>query len=357
VSLVGSTLPERPLVSLLLPVFDAGPILDHVLERLAANTTYPEIELIAVDDGSTDDSPEILRRWRDSGRFERFVLVSKENGGAIDTLNAALERATGEVVVQLDADASIETPGWLEKMLAVLRADDRVGVVTVKVVMDDGVIHACGVELTRPTGMLDRPARPTERPGARTWHSRTERVREGEWPGENRLTEVDAGMGCCLMYRRDDAIAAGGYDRGYSPVWFDDVDLCLSIRARGRKAFYLPDVRVVHHITGREAPAAPQTVAEHAKELVKRVTPDGPRRWLRRRLDPEGSYSPAQRERLQHHYAYWQQKWGWDPLNPTAEDVCARWKGTEVAWALEPERRRAGEEIVAALRERSAGTA
>ncbi len=263
-------------VSLILPVYNAGEVLDHVLTRLAENTTYEDVELVAVDDGSTDASLEILRSWEP--RFPRMTVHTKENGGAIDTLNYALERASGDVVVQLDADASIETHGWLEKMLGLLESDDRVGVVTAKIVMDDGFVHACGVDLVAASGMQDRPTTLTEPVGERTWHFRAERMREGVWADEDVACEVDAGLGCCLMYRRADALEAGGYDRGYSPVWFDDIDLCLGIRKLGRKVFYLPDVHVIHHINGRMAAGRDPL----AKRAVKAVTPEKPRRWLRR---------------------------------------------------------------------------
>ena len=93
-------------------------MLDLFFERLAEHTTYPNFEIVAADDGSTDASLEIMRRWRDSGRFENFTLLEREHSGIVPTLNAALEAVAGEVIVRLDGDATVETPGWLEKMLA-----------------------------------------------------------------------------------------------------------------------------------------------------------------------------------------------------------------------------------------------
>lgn len=352
-------------MSLLLPNRDNAPVLDLVLERLAQATTYPDVEVVVVDDGSTDASREILRRWRDAGRFPRFELVEKENSGVVDTLNRALATATGEVCVQLDADASVETPGWVERMLGLLTLDRRVGVVTAKVVMDWGDVHACGVDLIGPDGYHDRPAQVLEPPGRRRWHFQLARVREGAGGAAERLpAEVDAGLGCCMMYRREDALAAGGYDAGFAPVWFDDVDLCLAIRRLGRKVFYLPDVRVVHHLTKRTPRAAarprwrsPRRVARALARRVDRRLPIELRRRIAARVDLDDGHTPEQRARARHHYAYWREKWGWDMLNPDLAEVRRRWGDTELWWAHDPARRAAGEEILAAHAERWASAA
>jgi GT2 family glycosyltransferase len=72
--------------------------------------------------------------------------------------------ASGEYVVQLDGDASIETPGWVERMLAFFERDERVGVVTAKVVLDNGLVHACGIDATGPEACATAP---------RQWRSRS----------------------------------------------------------------------------------------------------------------------------------------------------------------------------------------
>ncbi len=349
-----SRAPDRPRVSLLLPNRNNGRILDEVLARLSENTTYDKVELVAVDDGSTDDSLPTLRRWRDSGRFSRFELVEKAPTGAVDSLNAALERATGEFCVQLDSDASVETPGWIERMLGLMLLDEAVGVVTAKIVIDDGLLHACGVNLVGPAGSHDRPARPTEPVGHRRWHHRIERVPEGKGgDAEIRLAEVDAGIGCCMMYRREDALAVGGYDRAFSPVWFDDLDLCMSIRKCGRKVFCLPEVRVVHHLNDRRPPESLRErlrARRVGRALVRRASPRLPgrvRNAIERNLgvDLDKRFSPEQLARMDHHYAYWRKKWEWDFCNPDVDAIQRRWGDTEICWATDPQRRAAGERI------------
>jgi len=328
---------DAPRVSLLIPNRNNGPLLDLVLGRLAEHTTYPNVELVVVDDGSTDASRAILRRWRDSGPFSDFRLLEHEHAGAIEALNSGLREASGELVVQLDADASVQTPGWLERMVALFLTDARIGVLTAKVVYDWGEVQACGVDVIGPAGFHGRGTVVTEPVGRRTYHERVRRVREGDCDACAAPAEVDAGAGPCMMYRREVVLKVGGYDPGYAPVWFDDVDLALSIRRRGLKVFFVPDVRIVHHV-GRRETAGP------ARRVLRAALPDRLRHRVAARLRVRPT---AHAERLRHHYAYWRQKWGFDLLNPDMEELTARWGGTELCWRLDPEMRAAGEEIVA----------
>jgi glycosyltransferase involved in cell wall biosynthesis len=339
---------SSPRVSLLLPNRNNAPVLDLVLERLATNTQYGNVELVVVDDGSTDGSLEILRGWRDAERFPELRLVEREHSGVVDALNAGLAAATGDLIVQLDGDASIETQGWLDKMVAFFLSDERVGVVTAKIVFDWGEIHTCGVDVVGPTGFHDRGAMITEPAGRRTYHQRVVRCREDDCAGCDSIAEVDGGIGCCMMFRRDVALELGGYDPGWAPVWFDDLDLTMCIRRHGLKVFYLPQVRVVHHVGRR---LADESALRRARVAVRRrigaTLPPTMRRRISQGLDldlpPRSTWA-----RLEHHYAYWRQKWGFDMLNPDMEEVLERWGGTEVCWRYDRELREAGERIVAA---------
>lgn len=339
---------SKPRVTLLLPNRDNAPVLDLVLDRLATNSRYENLEMLVVDDGSTDGGVELLRRWRDSGRFSEFRLIEREHSGVVDTLNAGLEAATGELIVQLDGDASIETPGWVDKMVAFFETDDRVGVVTAKIVFDWGEVHTCGVDMIGPTGFHDRGAVITEPEGRRAYHQRVVRRREEDCDTCASVSEVDGGIGCCMMFRRDVALEVGGYDPGWAPVWFDDLDLTMCIRRHGLKVFYLPDVRVIHHV-GRRVDDDPilQRARLRLRRRIGATLPAPVRRRISQRLNLDLP-PPHVWARLQHHYAYWQQKWGFDILNPDMDAVLEQWGDTEVCWRYDDDMRAAGEGIVAA---------
>jgi O-antigen biosynthesis protein len=238
-------------VSLIVPNRNNEPVLDLFLEKLATNTTYPDFELIIVDDGSTDRSVAVLERWRESGRFERFTLLRKPGTGIVDTLNLALEHAAGEIVVRLDGDATLESPGWLERMLALHASDERVGIVTRRTVFEDGRVHSYGLNLVGPEGVHDRGTRITEPVGERTLDLHVERPLDAKSTLGDAPAEVDSAGGCIMLFSRDLAREIGGFDTGYSPVWVEDYDFALGARRLGRKVFYLPDVRVVHRVSLR----------------------------------------------------------------------------------------------------------
>ena len=350
-----TTLPREPRVSLLMPNRNNASILEHVLERLAANTTYRNVELVVVDDGSTDASVEIVSRWRDAGRFPELILIELGQVGVVEALNTGLHAASGELVVQLDADASVETPGWLERMLAFFLCDDRIGVLTAKIVFDWGEIHTCGVDVVGTEGFHDRGAEITERPGSRRYHQRVLRRREGDCTQCEEFAEVDGGIGCCMMYPRELALELGGYDLGYSPVWFDDLDLTLSIRRKNMKVFFTPEVRVIHHVGRRitlEPPARRNWL--RSRRAVGSLLPRRTRRRITQSLNIDRP-PRAEWQRLIHHYSYFEQKWGWDMLNPDMAEIMERWGDTELCWRFNREMREAGAEIIDRFRREMAG--
>jgi GT2 family glycosyltransferase len=341
-----------PTVSLVVPNMNNGPVLDLFFERLAEHTTYRRFELIVADDGSTDDSLDVIRRWRDSGRFDSFTLLEREHAGIVATLNAALDAVGGDLIVRLDGDATVETPGWLERMLAFRSASDRIGVTVPKVIFDSGRVHTYGINVVCPEGIHDRGTRMVEPPGRRTGAADLERPTEAEATaaGFDEPAEVDAALGCWTMFPTALARELGGWDMAYSPVWFEDIDFSFAARTVGRKVFFQPDVRVIHRVGMRD----PRTETSRAKLALIRANRRFGRLVPQRLKDAVagaaslGERDPAKGELMSRHLDHWRAKWGFDPVNPDVDAILERYAGTEVCWRHDPEMRAAGERIATA---------
>lgn len=111
-----------PKVSIVIPVYNAGRFLPQCLDSLL-NQTYKDIEIICVNDGSTDNSLDILEKY--SSKYSQIRVFSKENEnlGAASARNMGLENVKGEYVQVLDSDDFFEED-MIEKMLAAATRND-----------------------------------------------------------------------------------------------------------------------------------------------------------------------------------------------------------------------------------------
>ncbi len=109
----------RPRFSVIIPVYDTEAHLAQCLDSVLAQTAS-DLELICVDDGSTDGSPAILARYAE--RDTRVAVITQSNAGAGAARNAGLDVAGGEYLLFLDADDHVE-PQMLERMHAAAAAD------------------------------------------------------------------------------------------------------------------------------------------------------------------------------------------------------------------------------------------
>ncbi|RWP06545.1 glycosyltransferase family A protein [Mesorhizobium sp.] len=112
-----------PLVSVLLPVYNAGPYLAAALGSILRQD-HSRLEIIAIDDGSTDNSLEILERCQKAD--SRISIVSRENRGLVATLNEGLALARGELVARMDAD-DVAYPWRLSRQVALFERRPELG--------------------------------------------------------------------------------------------------------------------------------------------------------------------------------------------------------------------------------------
>jgi glycosyltransferase involved in cell wall biosynthesis len=108
---------DGPLVSILFPVYNAAPYLQDAVQSLL-DQTYSNIEIIAIDDGSTDRSLEILRTFRDP---RLRVFENGANLGLVQTLNRGFQECRGQMIARMDSD-DISLPKRIEAQVEFLRA-------------------------------------------------------------------------------------------------------------------------------------------------------------------------------------------------------------------------------------------
>ena len=105
---------EKPLVSIILPVYNAQSHLARCLESVCGQT-YKNLEIIVLNDGSKDQSLPVCEEFR--ARDSRILLVDKANSGVSDTRNLGLKLASGEYVQFVDSDDYID-PDYTEHLVS-----------------------------------------------------------------------------------------------------------------------------------------------------------------------------------------------------------------------------------------------
>lgn len=101
VTLEGASMSNTPLISVIVPVFNAQRFLPKCIGSIL-NQSYKNLEVLLIDDGSTDKSLEICKKYEQ--KDSRVVFISQENGGVSSARNNGLRRANGEYICFVDSD-------------------------------------------------------------------------------------------------------------------------------------------------------------------------------------------------------------------------------------------------------------
>lgn len=235
-----------PRISVLLTVYNAEEYVADAVESILGQS-YPDFELLIVDDGSTDGSLDRLREL--AARDARIRLESRPNTGLVPALNELLEVARGEYLARMDAD-DVSREDRFERQLAFLDAHPEV------------------VCLGTATDQIDERSRLIRRPPlATTDHA----IQEELLSGHNPLCHPT------VMMRASVVRQVGGYDPASFPA--EDLDLWLRMGEAGRLA-NLPERLVCYRIYDRSISSRQQS-----EQLEKKA--DAARRAWQRRGLPE----------------------------------------------------------------------
>jgi len=245
-------LPNSPLVTVVIPTRDGADLLRTCLAGLA-RTTYPAIECIIVDNGSTN--PEALDLLLEAERNDATVLRDSGpfNFGRLN--NAAARAARGEILCLLNNDVEMPDPEWLTWLVHHAGRSD-VGAVGARLLYPDGTIQHAGVVI----GMGN---------AAGHAHRFQASDKSGYFERARLPQKVSAVTAACLVVERTKFDAVGGFDEEAFPVAFNDVDLCLRLNARGWHSFYEPRATLIHHESkSRGLDLSPEKRARFARELA-----------------------------------------------------------------------------------------
>ncbi|MCJ7646948.1 glycosyltransferase family 2 protein [bacterium] len=224
-------------LSVIIINYNVKQLLRECLYSIYSNTKRINLEVIIVDNNSTDGSVDMVK-----SEFPEVKLIENcQNLGFAKANNQALKENKGRYVLLLNPD-TVVLPNALDKMIEFMEANSQAG--------------ALGCKLLYPDGSLQRSCRsfPTlttaffENLGLEKFFPKNKLIakyRMGYWD-YNDVREVDQPMGSALMIRREVIEHVGFLDERFY-MFFEEVDWCFRIKKRGWKIYFMPSAEIIHY--------------------------------------------------------------------------------------------------------------
>ena len=219
IDLSSAGLANEPLVSVIIPSYNHAAFIEAAI-RSILDQTYRSIELIVVDDGSTDDSREIIRRVH-AATDGAFTMYEKANGGASSALNYGITRSSGEYVAVVASDDRF-LPEKIERQVTLFSVSPR----------SIGLVHAGGFEEFNGGRLVNLTGRYTPAIGACFKDLVARRV---------------TAIAPTVMFRRSVYDEVGGFDE---QLVGEDLDFYAAVAARGHEFGFDPTPLVIKTHTG-----------------------------------------------------------------------------------------------------------
>lgn len=207
---------EQPLVSVIIASYNHGPYIEASIASVLAQT-YSNVELLVVDDGSSDDSVERIRRLQ---TVHGFDFIVQRNQGLSRTLNDCIARVRGDLIVPFGSD-DVMLPQRLALQVAYLQDKPRVGICAGNIEEVDAVGNSRGAPRTLQMRRLDFD--------------------------DVFLNRQVGAPAPTLMFRREALLKVGGFD---PQIRLEDLYITLKITRAGYYLDILPDVLAHYRVHG-----------------------------------------------------------------------------------------------------------
>jgi GT2 family glycosyltransferase len=241
----------RPVLSLLIISWNGWSLLERCLASIRASH-FHDLEILVVDNGSTDDTIPELRARHDDVRLQ----LNPTNLGYNRAVNQGLELVRGEYVLLLDYDTELRSD-TMARLLGFLRERGDVSVAAPRMLNGDGTIQETARNFPSVlNGLFGRQSLLTRRFPDNRFSRRYLRRDALTATGPFEVEQVSS---AAVMFPRALALEAGPWDDAYPSYWADS-DWCMRLRRMGKRIFCVPQAVVVHHEQNR-----PGRRREHAR--------------------------------------------------------------------------------------------
>jgi GT2 family glycosyltransferase len=232
---------ENPDITVLVVNYNTVHLLDRMLEALRVASANFRLQIVIVDNASSDGSVKFLQ--------ETFpdveIIESPRNVGFGRANNLAVSRIRGRYVLLLNTDAFVAADTLL-KSVDFMEQHPKCGVMGVKLVGEDGMLQPCCRYFPTPWNVF------LARTGLARFFPNTRLVDDMSW-GHNSVRECDWVPGCYYFVRREVIDRVGLFDPRYF-LYFEEVDHCRAVKNAGWIVSFHPFTEVVH-IGGESAKA------------------------------------------------------------------------------------------------------
>lgn len=218
------------LLSIVIPVHNQS---GYTRSCLASLRQYPPsipFEVIVVDDGSTDDTAQVVASFTEA--LPVRLVANQPPHRFARACNRGAAEAGGELLLLLNNDTEL-LPGWFEPLYRVLTAHQEIGIVVPKLLFPDGTVQHCGKVWAEVATADAQPYHLYYRFPA-------------NHPAVQKSRFFQTVTGACLLVRTGEFRSLGGFDERYENGWEDD-DLCAAYRAAGKQIYYCAASSSIHH--------------------------------------------------------------------------------------------------------------
>ncbi len=255
---------ETPKVSVIVLSLNGEKVIEACLRSLQ-ETVYPDWEILVINNGSTDRTPDIV-----ATQFPKVRLINlPQNRGFAGGNNVGIKESTGQIVILLNDDTTVES-NWIAEIVKEMVKSEKVGIAGCKIYYPDGktlqhaggFINNHGLSNHYGKGELDRYQYDTVR-------------------------DVDYVMGAAIAIKREVLNKLGLLNENYRPIYFEETEYCFRARKIGYRVVYIPSSVIYHHESQTTVIGSEGFFYKYHKNRIRFMLKNFTAEQLARAIEPE----------------------------------------------------------------------